>query len=119
MRNVILQTDGGALGSVTGWLQNLTPAESAVLALAVGLGLGVGGRIAGSIALRQGGKFIPIYGQTVGAAAASAFTFGATYALGRTAARYLYALSIGETPTREDMQATFRDAFYRTRSHDR
>ncbi|GAA0728465.1 type IV secretory pathway VirB4 component [Halorubrum trapanicum] len=44
MRNVILQTDGGALGSVTGWLQNLTPAESAVLALAVGLGLGVGGK---------------------------------------------------------------------------
>lgn len=44
MRNVILQTDGGALGSVAGWLQNLTPAESAVLALAVGLGLGVGSK---------------------------------------------------------------------------
>jgi len=41
MRNVILQTGGGALGSVAGWLQNLTPAESAVLALVVGLGLGV------------------------------------------------------------------------------
>lgn len=79
------------------------------------LGLGVGGRIAGSIALRQSGKFIPIYGQTVGAAAASAFTFGATYALGRTASRYLYALSVGETPTREDMQATFRAALNRTR----
>jgi len=83
------------------------------------LGLGVGGRIAGSIALRQGGKFIPIYGQTAGAAAASAFTFGATYALGRTASRYLYALSLGKTPTREDMQATFSDALKRTRSHDR
>ncbi|WP_372921323.1 YcjF family protein [Roseovarius sp.] len=83
------------------------------------LGLGVGGRIAGSIALRQGGKFIPIYGQTVGAAAAGAFTFGATYALGRTASRYLYTLSLGETPTREDMQATFRDALKRSRSHDR
>ncbi|MXR43119.1 transferase [Halobaculum sp. WSA2] len=44
MRNVILQTGGGALGSVAGWLQNLTPAESAVLALAVGLGLGVGSK---------------------------------------------------------------------------
>lgn len=83
------------------------------------LGLGVGGRIAGSIALRQSGKFIPIYGQTVGAGAASAFTFGATYALGRTASRYLYALSVGETPTREDMQATFRGALKRTRTHDR
>ncbi|MCD2203905.1 VirB4 family type IV secretion system protein [Halobacterium sp. KA-6] len=44
MRNVLLQTGGGALGSVAGWLQNLTPAESAVLALAVGLGLGVGSK---------------------------------------------------------------------------
>lgn len=83
------------------------------------LGLGVGGRIAGSIALRQAGKFVPVYGQTVGAAVASAFTFGATYALGRTASRYLYKLSVGEEPTREDMQATFRDAIKRTRSNDR
>jgi type IV secretory pathway VirB4 component len=44
MRNVILQTGGGALGSVAGWLQTLTPAESAVLALAAGLGLGVGSK---------------------------------------------------------------------------
>lgn len=79
------------------------------------LGLGVSGRIAASIALRQGGKFIPIYGQTVGVAAASTFTFGATYALGRTASKYLYALSVGETPTREDMQATFREVLKRTR----
>ena len=33
MRNVILQTGGGALGPVAEWLQNLTPAEGAVLAL--------------------------------------------------------------------------------------
>jgi len=44
MRNVILQTGGGALGPVAGWLQNLTPAEGAVLALVMGLVLGVGSK---------------------------------------------------------------------------
>ena len=82
------------------------------------LGLGIGGRFAGSIVLRQGGKFIPVYGQTVGAVAASAFTFAATYALGRTAARYLHALSVGGTPSRDDMQATFREALRGAGRHD-
>jgi len=44
MRNVILQTSRGALGPVAEWLQNLTPAEGAVLALGVGLVLGVGSK---------------------------------------------------------------------------
>ena len=44
MRNVILQASGGALGPVAGWFQNLTPAEGTVLALVVGLGLGVGSK---------------------------------------------------------------------------
>ncbi|QKY22043.1 transferase (plasmid) [Halolamina sp. CBA1230] len=44
MRNVILQTGGGVLGPVIGWLQNLTPAEGAVLALVMGLVLGVGSK---------------------------------------------------------------------------
>ncbi|WP_076449459.1 YcjF family protein [Roseivivax lentus] len=83
------------------------------------LGVGVGGRLLGSVALRQGGKLIPGYGQTAGAVAAGAFTFVATYALGRTACRYLYTLSIGGTPSREDIQATFRDALKRAgQQHD-
>jgi len=44
MRNVVLQTGGGALGPVAEWLQNLSPAEGAVLALVVGLILGVGSK---------------------------------------------------------------------------
>ena len=44
MRNVILQTGGGALGAVGKWFQSLTPAEGAVLALLVGLILGVGSK---------------------------------------------------------------------------
>ncbi|SFE03978.1 YcjF family protein [Roseivivax sediminis] len=83
------------------------------------LGLGIGGRFAGAVALRQGSKFIPAYGQTVGAVAASTFTFAATYALGRTAARYLHTLSVGETPSRDDMQETFRAALKGAGRHDR
>ena len=44
MRNVILQTGGGALGAVAEWFQSLTPAKGAVLALVVGLILGVGSK---------------------------------------------------------------------------
>ncbi|MCG1007511.1 VirB4 family type IV secretion system protein [Halorubrum lacusprofundi] len=44
MRNVILQTGGVALGAVAEWFQSLTPAEGAVLALVVGLILGVGSK---------------------------------------------------------------------------
>lgn len=82
------------------------------------LGVGIGGRFLGSVALRQGAKLIPGYGQTVGAVAAGTFTFAATYALGRTAARYLHTLSIGETPSREDMQDTFRNAFKGAQKND-
>ena len=44
MRNLILQTGGGALSPVAEWLQGLTAVESAVLALVVGLILGVGSK---------------------------------------------------------------------------
>ena len=44
MRDLILQTSGGALAPIAEWLQNLTPAEGAVLALVVGLVLGVGSK---------------------------------------------------------------------------
>ncbi|TKX72468.1 VirB4 family type IV secretion system protein [Halorubrum sp. GN11GM_10-3_MGM] len=44
MRNVNLQTDGGTFGPVAEWLQSLTPAEGAILALVVGLVLGVGSK---------------------------------------------------------------------------
>ncbi|WP_102108804.1 YcjF family protein [Oceaniglobus roseus] len=83
------------------------------------LGLGVGGRFLGSLLLRQGGKLIPGYGQTAGAVAAGAFTFAATYALGRTAARYLHTLSVGGTPSKADLQATFREALEGAWKRDR
>lgn len=83
------------------------------------LGLGIAGRFVGSVALRQGSKLIPIYGQTFGAVAASAFTFAATYALGRTAAHYLHTLSAGGTPSRGELQAAYRDALKGAGQHAR
>src|SRR5690606_9836293 len=55
----------------------------ASLGTGTAIGLGV------SLGLRQLAKLVPIYGQTVGAAAASATSFSVTYALGRSASYYL------------------------------
>ncbi|WP_334063333.1 YcjF family protein [Limimaricola cinnabarinus] len=85
----------------------------------LGIGIGIGGRFLGSVAVRQGAKLLPVYGQTAGAVAAGALTFGATYALGRTAARYLHALSVGEEPSKEDLQKTFREALKGARGPER
>lgn len=49
------------------------------------LGSGILARYAGGYGIRQLAKFIPIYGQTAGAAAAAAMSFATTYALGRAA----------------------------------
>lgn len=83
------------------------------------LGIGIGGRFLGSVAVRQGAKLIPVYGQTAGAVAAGALTFGATYALGRTAARYLHALSVGQAPSKQDLQKAFREALKEASRYDR
>ena len=41
-------------------------------------------------------KFVPVYGQTVGAVAAAAMSFGTTYGLGRVACYYFYFKNKGE-----------------------
>ena len=56
-------------------------------------------------------KFVPVYGQTAGAATAAGISFASTYALGRAACLYLYRRSAGESVDREDLQQAFRDAF--------
>ncbi|MGL4438963.1 MAG: hypothetical protein ACRCUE_06795, partial [Bosea sp. (in: a-proteobacteria)] len=53
------------------------------------LGAGTATRIAASLGLRQLAKLIPVYGQTVGAAAAAATSFATTIALGRAAVYFL------------------------------
>ena len=53
------------------------------------LGVGIATRIAASLGLRQLAKLIPVYGQTVGAAAAAATSFATTVALGKAAIYFL------------------------------
>lgn len=60
---------------------------------------------------RQLGKFIPGYGQTVGAVAAATISFGTTYGLGRAASYYFYRKSRGETVDPEAVQALYKEAF--------
>jgi len=77
------------------------------------------GTLGSSFALRYGlkfgtrelVKFIPVYGQTVGAIAAAAMSFGATYGLGRVACYYFYHKRRGEDVSTEDMQNLYKDAF--------
>lgn len=52
------------------------------------LGGGFIARYAGSFGIRQLTKFIPVYGQTAGAAAAAAMSFATTYALGAAACAF-------------------------------
>lgn len=77
------------------------------------LGLGVGARFAGSYALRQLGKLIPVYGQTVGAAFSGTVSFAVTYALGRAAAYYLHFLAAGRSVTPEELRDVYAKAFSR------
>lgn len=53
------------------------------------LGAGTLLRVASSFGVRQLVKLVPVYGQTVGAAAAAAASFATTYAMGKAAAHYL------------------------------
>ena len=53
------------------------------------LGAGVLTRVAAGYGIRQLAKLVPVYGQTVGAAAAAAASFATTYAIGRAAIVFL------------------------------
>ena len=65
---------------------------------------------------RQLIKFIPVYGQTLGATTAAAMSFATTYALGRAACKYLYHLSRGEEIVAGDIRASFDQAMQDIRS---
>lgn len=61
------------------------------------LGAGVLTGLAARFGIRQLVKLVPIYGQTVGAAAAAASSFAVTYALGRAALVFLDRRSKGDS----------------------
>jgi len=73
-------------------------------------------RYAVSLLIRQAGKFIPVYGQSAGAAAAASISFASTYALGRAACLYFYKRSTQQSVDPEQLRAAFSDAFKATRN---
>lgn len=77
---------------------------------AAALGTGTVVSTLGGFGLRQLAKLIPVYGQTVGAAAASAASFAATYALGKAAVYYLSRRHLGGAAA-QGVTATYKHAF--------
>lgn len=68
-------------------------------------------RYALSLGGRQLAKFIPVYGQTVGAAAAASISFASTYAIGRAACLYLYKRKHRQSVDPEALRTAFENAF--------
>ncbi|WP_309497170.1 GTPase [Sulfurovum sp.] len=67
------------------------------------LGAGFAWKYSVQFAIREGVKFIPVYGQTVGAVAAVTISSATTYALGRVACKYLYHKSKGESVSTKEL----------------
>jgi uncharacterized protein (DUF697 family) len=65
-------------------------------------------RTASAFGIRQLVKLVPVYGQTVGATAAAAASFAATYAIGKAASHYLTQRQRGRQA--DDVAAVYRDA---------
>jgi uncharacterized protein (DUF697 family)/predicted GTPase len=87
------------------------------------LGASILTRLAAGFGIRQIVKLVPVYGQTVGSAAAAATSFATTYALGRAALVFLARREHGESDPaavarayREALEQAFRLA--RERSSD-
>ena len=82
--------------------------------LTAAIGAGTLARVATGLGVRQLAKFLPVYGQTAGAAASAAASFAITYALGKAAVRYLHGRRLGTMDRggiAEAYQRALRDAF--------
>lgn len=75
------------------------------------LGTSFGVQYGVKLGARQLVKFIPVYGQTVGAVTAATVSFATTFGLGRAACYYFHRKSRGETVHPEDIQQLYHDAF--------
>lgn len=82
--------------------------------LTAALGVGTVAKVAAGVGIRQLAKFLPVYGQTAGAAASAAASFAVTYALGKAAVYYLHGRRLGTADRSGISQAyeqALRDAF--------
>lgn len=68
-----------------------------------------------SLGIRQITKFVPIYGQSVGAATAASISFASTYALGRAACLYFYRRHRNQNVDPAVLQEAFISAFKQQR----
>lgn len=83
------------------------------------LGAGTLLRVASGFGVRQLVKLVPVYGQTVGAAAAAAASFATTYAMGMAAAHYLKRRRSGVAArdVARVYKAALAEAFAYSKSH--
>jgi len=79
------------------------------------LGAGFSVQYLSKLGIRQITKLIPVYGQTVGSAAAVVVSFCSTYAIGRAACKYLYHQSKGEAVSEQELKRLYRQAFNEVR----
>ena len=79
------------------------------------LGAGFGVQYLSKLGIRQLTKLIPVYGQTVGSAAAVVVSFCSTYAIGRAACKYLYHQSKGESVSEQELKRLYHQAFNEVR----
>jgi uncharacterized protein (DUF697 family) len=85
------------------------------------LGTGVLVQTASHFGIRQLAKLVPVYGQTVGAAAAAAASFAATYALGKAADYFLTRRQKGIRAEEVAVvyRAALQGAFQRSKERER
>lgn len=82
---------------------------AATLGTSFGLQYGV------KLGMRQLVKFIPVYGQSIGAVTAAVMSFATTYGLGRAGCYYFYQLQKGDPVTQEDLEQIYQEAFLRAK----
>ena len=89
--------------------------KKAMAEFVAALGAGFSVQYLSRLGIRQLTKLIPVYGQTVGSAAAVVVSFCSTYAIGRAACKYLYHKSKGETVSEQELKRLYHQAFNEVR----
>ena len=90
---------------------NMNWNKAALAELLGALGAGIGVRYSMKFGTRQVVKFLPAWGQTLGAASAAVMSFCTTYAIGRVACKYMYHKHHEEEVSDEELRALFHSAF--------
>ena len=90
---------------------NMNWNKAALAELLGALGAGIGVRYSMKFGTRQVVKFLPAWGQTLGAASAAVMSFCTTYAIGRVACKYMYHKNHEEDVSDEELRVLFHSAF--------